>query len=90
MHDEADSITPESKRSEQVVVETATHVVRGRVSLPTHGYRARFSDLLNRSDLDFLALTDVERTRCSDDSAPTRHSFLAVARGSVLFGYPDE
>jgi len=65
-------------------------VVRGKVSLPTHGYRARFSDHLNRSGLDFLALTDVERTSRSGDSAPTRHGFLAVARKSILFGYPDE
>ena len=82
-----DTATPEQKRTEVVAVETATHLVRGTVTLPVDGYRARFSDYLNRADLDFISLTDVEKEPLRGGTA-TRHDYLAVARESILFAYP--
>ncbi len=76
-----------TNRTERVGVETATHSIRGTVSLPQQGYRARFSDYLNRADVDYISLTDAERVPL-EGGAPETHSFLAVARSTVLFGYP--
>jgi Family of unknown function (DUF6812) len=81
-----DPTTSEAKRTEQVGVETATHSVIGTVTLPADGYRARFSDYLNRQDIDYISLTDVEKTPLSGGSA-TSHAFLAVARKAIVFGY---
>ena len=82
-----DTATPEHKRTELVAVETATHVIRGTISLPLEGYRARFSDYLNRADLDFISLTAAEKESLRGGGA-TRHDYLAVARSSILFAYP--
>lgn len=84
-----DTATPEQKRTEVVAVETATHLVKGTVTLPVEGYRPRFSDYLNRADLDFISLIDAEKEPLRG-GAPTRHDFLAVSRASILFAYPGE
>lgn len=78
-----------TSRTERVGLETATHSIRGTVSLPLQGYRARFSDYLNRGDIDYISLTDVERAPLGGGTAE-HHSFLAVAREAVLFGFPLE
>ena len=70
-------------------METATHLIRGTITLPREGYRARFSDLLNRNDIDYLSLTDAERVPL-EGGEPTTYGFLAVARSAVVFGYPLE
>lgn len=82
-----DTATTEQKRTEAVTVETELHLVRGTVTLPVEGYRARFSDYLNRADLDFIALVDAEKEPLGG-GAPTSHDFLAVARKAILFAYP--
>jgi hypothetical protein len=82
-----DLATSEPRRDERVCIETATHAITGNVSLPLEGYRARFSDYLNRNDVDYLSLTDVERVPL-DGGTASRFSFLAVARSTVLFAYP--
>lgn len=76
----------EPKRTERVAVETATHSVTGTVTLPTQGYRARFSDHLNRPDLDYIALTDAEKAPLAGGAAQ-HHPFIAIARKAILFGY---
>jgi hypothetical protein len=78
---------PGSRRSARVTLETSTHAIHGTVTLPAEGYRSRFSDLLNRQDLTYLSLSEVERVPLSGGPG-SRHSYLAVARNSVLFGYP--
>lgn len=81
-----DPITSEAKRTERVGVETASYSVTGVVTLPAEGYRARFSDYLNRQDVDFISLTDVQKTPLG--GGPTEDlAFLAVARRAIVFGY---
>lgn len=81
-----DPVTSEVKRTERVGLETATHSVTGTVTLPVDGYRARFSDYLNRQDNDYISLTDVQKVPLS--GGPTEsHAFLAVARRAIVFGY---
>jgi Family of unknown function (DUF6812) len=81
------STHPEEPRRERVALETATHLFKGTITLPADGYRARFSDHLNRSDLAFIALTDVEKAPLSGGPS-TRYPFLSVARAAVVAGYP--
>ena len=50
------------RRVERAAFETDRQLVVGDVTLPPAGYQSRFSDSLNRGDLDFLPLTDVEVT----------------------------
>jgi hypothetical protein len=78
--------SPEAKRTERVALETATHLVKGIVTLPAQGYRARFSDYLNRQDIDFIALTDVEKAPLGGNPVES-YPFLVVARKAVVFGY---
>jgi hypothetical protein len=84
-----DAFKPEATRTERVAVETATHLIRGTITLPREGHRARFSDLLNRNDIDYLSLIDAERVPLGGGE-PNTYGFLAVARSAVVFGYPLE
>lgn len=74
--------------TQRVAIETATHLIQGTVKLPPEGgYRARFSDYLNRRDTEYVGLIDAERSRL-DGGLSERHPFLAVAKRSILFGFP--
>ena len=50
------------RRVERAAFETDRHLVVGDVTLPPAGYQSRFSDSLNRVDVDFMPLTNVEIT----------------------------
>ena len=78
-------------RIERVVLETDRHRIVGDLTLPKEGHRSRLSDFLNRGDLDFIPLVDVELTPLgSNGAAPERRKFLAVARAHVELAYPLE
>ena len=55
-----------AKRVERVAFETDRLLVVGDVTLPPDGYQSRFSDLMNRTDFEFLALTNCEITSLAD------------------------
>jgi uncharacterized protein DUF6812 len=75
-------------RVERVVLETDRHVIQGDLTLPREGYRSRLSDFLNRGDLDFIPLVNVEiRLTGSNGSEPERRTFIAVARTHVQLAY---
>jgi hypothetical protein len=65
------------KRVERAAFETDRLLVVGDVTLPPEGYQSRFSDSLNRGELEFLPLTDCEVTR-----SPTAASSGAGSRSS--------
>ena len=46
-------------RKERLLIETDRHRIRGEVTLAREGYGSRISDMLNASERDFIALTDV-------------------------------
>jgi len=48
------------RRRERVVFETDRSIVIGDVTLPPEGYQSRFSDAVNRGDVAFIPLIDVE------------------------------
>lgn len=77
-------------RTERVVLETARHRIVGDLVLPTEGYRSRLSDFLNRGELEFIPLTDVELTSLAitETPPPQHHTFLTVARAQVELAYP--
>jgi hypothetical protein len=84
MHSEQEQI---ERRVERAVFETDRHLVVGDVTLPPEGYQSRFSDLLNRSDVEFVPLTNVEITSLTDGSVSER-PFLALAKRHIRLSYP--
>ena len=78
-------------RTERVVLETSRHRIVGDVTLPKEGYRSRLSDFLNRGDIDFIPLVNVELTPLgANGGAGERRQFLVVARAHVELAHPLE
>ena len=78
-------------RVERVVLETDRHRIVGDLTLPKEGYRSRLSDFLNRGDLDFIPLVNVELSAVDSNGSETeRRSFLAVARSHIQLAHPIE
>lgn len=75
------------RRRERVVFETDRHMIVGDVTLPPEGYQSRFSDSLNRSDLEFLPLTDCEVTTLADGRTHERE-FMMLAKRHIRLAYP--
>jgi Family of unknown function (DUF6812) len=57
------------------------------VTLPPAGYQSRFSDALNREDLEFISLTNVEITSLLDGRTSER-AFVVLAKRHVRLAYP--
>jgi hypothetical protein len=72
---------------ERAVFETDRQILVGNVTLPPEGYQSRFSDMLNRKEFDFLALTDVEITSLLDGTT-TQRPFVVIAKQQVRIAYP--
>lgn len=77
------------RRRERVVFETDQHIVVGDVTLPPDGYQSRFSDAVNRGDVAFIPLVDVEITP-QGGGVTERRSFIVLAKTHVRFAYPLE
>jgi len=75
------------RRRERVVFETDRHLVVGNVTLPPDGYQSRFSDVVNRADVGFIPLLDVEITPLAGGEA-VRHAFIVLAKEHIRFAYP--
>ncbi len=69
-------------RIERAVLETDRRLIIGDIALPPEGYNSRFSDLLNRRDLGFIRLTDVEITSL-ETGRLTQKAFLVVDKAHV-------
>jgi hypothetical protein len=74
-------------RVERAVFETDRQLIVGDVTLPPEGYQSRFSDVLNRRDLDFLSLTNAEITSLADGTLKER-PFMVVSKAQVRLAYP--
>jgi hypothetical protein len=78
-------------RVERVVFETNRHWIVGDLTLPKEGYRSRLSDFLNRGDLDFIPLVNVELSSVdAQGHDPERKPFMAIARGHIQLAHPLE
>ena len=75
------------RRVERAVFETDSHLIVGDVTLPPAGYQSRFSDLLNRAEVEFIPLTKVEITSLADGRVNER-PFIALSKAHIRFAYP--
>ena len=76
-----------AKRVERAAFETDRLLVVGDVTLPPEGYQSRLSDSLNRTDLDFLPLTNCEVTSLVDGGVEER-GFMMLAKCHIRVAYP--
>ena len=83
---ESDAHGAEDRR-ERIRLETPRHRIEGALMLARDGYRSRVSDMLNASERDFLALTDVTIDPL-DGGPQLTCDFLAVARSKIVFALP--
>jgi len=74
-------------RIERVVLETPRNRIVGDLTLPREGYRSRLTDFLNRGDIDFIPLVNVEVGPITGGELSSR-AFIAVARTHVDLAYP--
>ena len=70
------------RRVERVQIETDRLKIVGNVTLPPEGYQSRFSDFLNREDVAFLPLVDVEMTWLESGEVIER-DFAAVGKAHI-------
>jgi hypothetical protein len=75
------------RRRERVVFETDRHLIVGDVTLPPEGYQSRFSDAVNRPEVTFLPLLDVEITPLAGGETK-RRDFIVLAKEHVRLAYP--
>lgn len=75
------------RRRERVVFETDRQMVVGDVTLPPEGYQSRFSDAVNRGDVAFIPLLDVEISPLGGGPAE-RRDFIVLAKEHVRLAYP--
>jgi hypothetical protein len=78
-----------SRRPERLVLENHRHNVVGGVTLPPEGYQSRFSDAVNRGDVAFIPLVDVEISPQGGGVAE-RRPFVVLSKAHVRFAYPLE
>lgn len=76
-------------RRERIVFETDRHLIVGDVSLPAEGYQARFSDVINRVDVAFIPVVDVEIAPLGGGQS-SRRDFLVLAKAHIRLAYPIE
>jgi hypothetical protein len=76
-----------NRRRERVLFETDRHTVVGDVTLPSEGYQARLSDAINRGEVAFLPLVDVEITPLQGGAAEKR-PFIVLAKAHIRLAYP--
>jgi len=75
------------RRTERAAFETDRLLIVGDVTLPPEGYQSRFSDSLNRAELEFVSLTNCEVTTLTDGT--TRHQdFLMLSKRHIRLAYP--
>ncbi len=75
------------RRVERVTFETDRYVVVGDVTLPPEGYQSRFSDSMNRDDLPFVPLVNVEITE-RETGRVTQRPFIVLGKSNVHFAFP--
>jgi hypothetical protein len=75
------------RRTERAAFETDRLLIVGDVTLPPEGYQSRFSDSLNRAELEFVSLTNCEVTSLADGTT-RRQNFLMLSKRHVRLAYP--
>lgn len=84
-----DTGTDDNRRPERVLFETDRHLIVGDVTLPPEGYQARFSDAVNRPEVAFIPLLDVEISPLAGGETEKRE-FIVLAKAHIRLAYPVE
>jgi len=74
-------------RTERVHFETDRQVIVGDITLPPEGYQSRFSDAINRGDVAFIPIINVEITPL-DGGKSEQHDFIVLSKSYVRLAYP--
>ena len=82
-----ETVETRRQRSERVLFETDRHRVIGDVTLPANGYQGRFSDAINRTEVAFIPLVDVELIPLGEGQ-PSRQDFLLLAKSHIRLAHP--
>jgi hypothetical protein len=75
------------RRIERAAFETDRLLIVGDVTLPPEGYKSRFSDSLNRDELEFVSLTNCELTSLTDGTT-CHQDFLMLSKRHIRLAYP--
>lgn len=75
------------RRVERVQFETDRHWIVGDMTLPAQGYQSRLSDSVNRADIPFIPLVDVEITSIETGEV-TRRDFVVLGKSHVRLATP--
>ncbi len=75
------------RRIERVQFETDRQRIVGDVTLPPAGYQGRFSDSLNRVDITFIPLVNVEVSSIMGGDVE-RLPFIVVSKAHVRIAFP--
>lgn len=75
------------RRRQRVLFETDRHLIVGEMTLPPEGYQSRFSDAVNRPDVAFIPIVNVEITPL-EGGEPERRDFAVVSKAHVRLAYP--
>lgn len=78
-----------ARPTERVVFETDRHIVVGDISLPPGGYQSRLSDAVNRPEVGFIPLVDVEISPLEGGQG-IRRDFIILAKSHIRLAYPAE
>jgi hypothetical protein len=84
-----EGLSGDRRRRERIRFETDRHAIVGDVTLPAEGYQARFSDAINRPEVAFIPLLDVEVTPLSGGEA-AKHDFIVLAKAHIRLAHPVE
>lgn len=80
-------VSQKARRTERVRFETDRHIIVGDITLPPEGYQSRFSDALNRIDITFIPLLDVEISSLMGGDV-IRRDFIVVSKAHVRVAFP--
>jgi hypothetical protein len=75
------------RRVERVQFETDRHLIIGNITLPPGGYQSRLSDSLNRPDISFIPVVDVEISSI-DGGESERHDFVVIGKSQIRVAFP--
>ena len=77
------------RRVERVQFETDRNLIVGNVTLPPEGYQSRFSDSLNRPDVSFIPVVNVEITPL-EGGETIHHDFIVLGKEHIRIAFPLE
>ena len=71
--------------------ETDRHLVVGDLTLPPEGYQSRFSDAINRPDVAFIPIVNVEiKPLGQGEGTMVERDFIVLSKAFIRLAYPVE